>query len=338
MAYSAGAVALVLAGAVQAQVTKSVLDQWSVNNGTISAGSCAAGLTCAAPLTGDGFLTRLVTDTADGKQYYQTIVTMPGATATQAELDKLEFSDENLVSFNNNNGILDKQRIFQDQTVAIPGQADTFHVLFTNGSVIGTGWATDFVDLTQTIEVPKLIAGAAAGGDGFQTDFIYKSVGYNDITQGKSPYGVAMKITNYVPIFTKGGADDRQDFVLVEKRGDFMTPAGSATLPNQRKLLPTDPDTLTLTWKGDTAAGANTGVVGDRVQALWIGQNLSATAGQQFGFGAYTNFTDDKRISMFSLADPLGSAATGVSSPVLDWDPAVWGDLKTQGIIASPPL
>lgn len=326
MAYSVGAVALVLAGAAHAEPTRNALDNWTVNNGTITAGCAAASFTsCGAALTEDGFFSRLVVDQATGQQYFQTIVTMPGATATTAaDREMLAFSDENLVSFSSNNGIIDKQRLYQVETLNIPGTGnpglgippDTHDVIFKNGSVIGTGWAKDFVELTQTISDP-----AATGGDGFQTDFIFKQVGYADQPSGRVPTGKGMKITSFVPIDNSAG--DNQDFVLVDKQGDFVTTSGSASLPG--------PTGGTLNWSGDTAAGVNTGTRGDHIQALWLGQDISV-AGTQFGFTAFTNFApsavpaDAGRISVFSLSDP---AAT-------NWTTGTWGDLNTVGTITDP--
>lgn len=309
-AYSVGAVALVLAGAAHAEPTRNTLDNWTVNNGAITAGCAAASFTsCGAALTEDGFFSRLVVDQATGQQYFQTIVTMPGATATTAaERELLTFSDENLVSFSSNNGIIDKQRLYQVETLPIP-LVGTHDVTFKNGSVIGTGWAKDFVELTQTI---------SDNADGFQTDFIYKQVGYADEPSGRVPTGKGMKITSYVPIV----GTDKQDFVLVEKQGDFVS-TGSVTLPG--------PTGGTLNWSGDTSPGDNTGTRGDRVQALWVGQKLDV-AGVQFGFTAFTNFepsavpADAGRISVFSLSD---TAAT-------NWATGTWGDLNTVGTITDP--
>lgn len=317
-AYSVSAIALVLAGAAHADASKSTLDQWSVSSGNINA-TCPTGFSCGAALTDDGFYTRLIKEDGSGKQYFQTIVTMPGATATtQADLDKLVFADENFVSFSNNNGIIDKQRLYQKETLPIPLTPDTHDVIFRNGSVIGTGWAKDFVELTQHISDP-----AASGGDGFQTDFIFKQVGYADAPNNKFPTGKGMKLTSYVPLGPTAQGD-KQDFVLVEMQGDFVAADGSVTLDG--------PPGTTLNWSGDTAAGANTGTKGDRIQALYIGEQLSV-AGQAFGYTGYTNFApsavpgDAGKISTFSLS-------SGAVDP--SWSIPMWGNLNTEGTITDP--
>jgi hypothetical protein len=328
-AYSAGAVALVLAGAAHSAPPpdRTFFDKWTVSNGAISAPStlCAATYDCsAAALTSAGFYMRMITDTSLGKSYFQTIVTEPDATATA--VDSLTFSDENFVSYHNDSGIIDKQRINQDQLLTATLTSTPHTVEFRNGSVIGTGWGKDFVELTQSIADP-----IADGGDGFQVDFLYKQVGYSNGTS-ILPHGKGMKITNVVPISHVTGPTvikDRQDFVLVETQGDFTKgTVTSASLPNTNGS-----NGGALTWAGDTTAGP--GGDGDRVQALWIGQDISVTAGQQFGFGAYTNFTTTTRIDSFTLADTWGNASTGVPGADLNWNTTYWGDLKTEGTITS---
>ncbi len=322
IASSVGTVALLLAGAAHAEPGRSALDQWTVNAGTITAAPCpgAAGgsfSSCGTALSEKGFFSRLIVDSATGKQFFQTIITMPDATAaTKADLDKLAFADENFVSFSGSNGILDKQRIFQAQLVPKPGITDPHNVFFSNSSLVGTGWATDFVELTQAITDPS----GANNGDGFETHFAYKQVGYLDTstTTPRVPTGKAMKITSYIPI---SGTADKQDFVFVSKQGDLVKPNGSVQLPN-----PAGTGTLTLNWLGDTAPGVNTGVRGDHIQALWIGQNLNI-AGGQFGFTAFSKLNPSNvitdRIAKFSLDSPAA----------VNWDAAVWGNLNTTGTI-----
>jgi hypothetical protein len=316
VAYSAGAVALILAGVAHSEPTKNVLDNWTVNNGIITAGCDAGSFTsCGAALVENGFFSRQVVDQSTGKQYFQTIITMPGATAlTPADRDKLAFSDENLVSFGGTNGIIDKQRLYQADVLPVPGTFDTHEVIFKTDTIVGTGWATDFVDLTQSISDPT-----ATGGDGFQTNFLYKQVGYADEPNGRVPTGKGMKITSYIPVI----AADRQDFVLVNKQGDFNTANGSVSLPG--------PTGGTVNWSGDSTPGANTGTRGDQIQALWVGQQL-AVAGTQFGFTSYSNIApsaipaDAGKIGVFSLTD----------TAAVNWDQSIWGDLNTVGTITAP--
>lgn len=359
VAYSVGAVALVLAGAAQAALTgvkTGSLDQWSMTNGTISGSSCPTGFSCAPGLHDDGFMTRLVTHVSSGEQYFQTVVATPGASITDTQLQNKTygdnsdfFSDENFVSFNNVSGILDKQHLFQIEKVTNPGTgtnpgspvpvpAQTRNIIFTNHSVIGTGWAKDFVELTQTIEDVRdsanLRGQGNSFGDGFQLDFIYKQVGYSD-GAAKLPDGKAMKITNYVPLGQDNNPNsDRQDFVLVETAGTF-TKVGSVDLPD-KPLLQVNPG-QTLSW--DTP---------DRVQAIWIGQDLKA-AGSTFGYVGYTKWDDpfaananSQNVNMFSLSsnfvdysvDPVvGHRDSGDLRASTEWDPAVWGDVVTRTVL-----
>ncbi len=320
IASSVGTAALLLAGAAHAEPGRSALDNWTVNGGIITAAPCPGGgfSSCGTALTEKGFFSRLIVDQATGKQFFQTIVTMTDATATtKADLDKLAFADENFVSFSGNNGILDKQRIFQAEILPIPLRAP-HTVNFTNSSLIGTGWATNFVELKQAITDPKV-----TNGDGFETHFAYKQVGYADPLTSRAPTGKGMKITSYVPI---SGTGDRQDFVFVSKQGDMVAPNGSVQVPN-----PTSTANLTLNWLGDTAPGVNTGVRGDHIQALWIGQSLNI-AGGQFGFTAYSKLNPSNvvtdRIGKFNLESPAA----------VNWDPLIWGNLSTAGEITAPFL
>lgn len=316
IARSAGTVALLLAGASQAEPSKANLDNWSVTNGIISA-ACPTGAgnftSCGTALSETGFFSRLVVDAATGKQFFQTIVTMPNANATtKADLDKLAFANENFVSFSGTNGILDKQRIFQAENVPGVGTAPSHVVNFSNASLIGTGWAKDFVELTQSITDPTITK-----GDGFQTHFLYKQNGYSDPTRSLSPTGKGMKITSFTPIGSATG--DGQDFVFVDKQGDFVVQPAT---PNTVVL--TGPTGGTLTWVGDTAPGANTGTRGANIQAIYIGQK-SAVAGVGFGFNSYANMTSTpvQKISTFDLALP------GAKS----WSDSIWGTTNTQGEI-----
>ncbi len=294
-ASSVGAVALIVSGAVMAVPP---FDKWSVSGGTISA-SCTGGLVCGEALVDKGFFQRMITE--GGTTYFQTIITEDNATAGSGALDSLLFSDESFVRTGNVNGILDKQRI--SETVANTGSSPTTFTKFSASTELGSGWGGNSLTLTQYLEDTS---------DGFQTDFIFKQVG-----PSANPIAKGMKITAYVPI-EKG---DDQDFVLVDLQGDYAQGGGSVSLTG-------DNNPGTMTWAVDDSPNDNSGVVGDRIQAIWIGQNLSSIVGQQFGFTAYDNKTSaaDDFISVFSLTDMSAQS----------WLTNTWGDLVTQGTITSP--
>ncbi len=316
IASSVGTVALLLAGAAQAEPSKAHFDNWTVTGGTISAG-CATGAgnftSCGTAISEKGFFSRLVVDQATGKQFFQTIVTMPDANAANpAALENLAFANENFVSFSGSNGILDKQRIFQAQVVPPVGTGIAHTVNFTNASTIGTGWAKDFVELKQAITAPTVTA-----GDGFETHFLYKQVGYNDPTTSRVPTGKGMKITSFSPIGSV--PSDGQNFVLVDKQGDYVVQPAT---PNT--IVLTGPTGGTLTWVGDSALGVNTGTRGANIQAIYIGQD-SATAGLGFGFSTYANMTVNP-VNKIAIFDLVKSASVG-------WSDAIWGSTVTKGPI-----
>ncbi len=328
-ASSIGAVALILAGTATAAApglpgekdpfgNGAIFDQWSVDNGTISADACTTNFSCGAALTDAGFFMRLVTDKNTGEMFYQTIVTEFDATAKKDELDeKLAFSDENFVSASNSSGILDKQRLTQNQGLFDTNTMTTIgNVRFENFTEIGTGWATDYVVLTQKIK--EDLVSTPASLEDFQTDFIF----YQDKYSTDPNKSVGMKITQYVPIAAGPGIIDRQDLVLVDLRGDYVAAAGSINIPDNG-------------FNGQNQLGGGTVAwnAGDRIYGLWIGEDLSAVAGQQFGFVAYDKDPEvaGDRIQAFTLGDTWAEPNEHSS-----WDTALWGTLETVGTISVP--
>ena len=310
-AYSVGAVALVLAGSVMAALPAQ--DKWSVTTGIINGGTCTdlgATFTCGTAMTDNGFYQRMVTDTATNVVYFQTIITENGATATNAALDGLKFSDESFVRTGNVNGIFDKQRISETKNTTT----------FTASTVLGSGWAGDNLKLTQ---------GLKDTSDSFQTDFIFAQKGNASLssTSAGSVYAKGMKITAYVPL-QGGAAGDSQDFVLVDLSGDYAksSVAGSAVGTSKVVLAGATPDTMQ--WTHDNTAGNNTGNMGENIKAIWVGQDLTNLVGQQFGFLSYENKTTPAYISNYTLAGTLKTDAS--------WDAALWGDRTTKPAITDP--
>ncbi len=306
-ASSAGAVALVLSGSVLAAAP--AFDSWTVNNGTIAGAACGAGalagFSCGTAMTDLGFYQRMVTETSTGQQYFQTIITENNATAANATaLDALVFADESFVRTGNVTGIADKQRISQVSATTT----------FKASTTLSSGWAGDSLKLTQ---------GLKDTFDNFQTDFIFRQEGDASTNNGADVTASGMKITAYVPI----QGTDKQDFVLVDLSGDYARIVSNPVAGKSTVTLPASPANLVMTWTNDTVKG-NGGTKGDRVQAVWIGQDLSTIVGQTFGFTSYDNKTTAANdfISTFSLTNMAAIA----------WDTNVWGARATTGAISDP--
>lgn len=323
-----------------------VFDQWQVNDGMITATDCSAisnNFTCGDALADKGFYMRLITDDATGEMFFQTIVTEANADVG-TNLDELRFSDENFVSGANNSGILDKQRLVETQKLNSTG--DT--VYFGNFTEIGTGWASDYLVLEQTIK-ENLVYSAdvdpsnvMGGGNvktttfsDFQTDFIFHQDGYST-DDGR---GVGMKITQYVPILnhdeyvnaagdTVAATIDSQDLVLVDLRGSYVPAGGSIHID------PNEFDSQNQLGGGTTEWNAD-----NRIYTTWIGQDIGATVGQQFGFVTYDNLSTATadRIQTFTLGDSWqldnNDDTGGDFAKVPSWTTSLWGNLVTTGSI-----
>lgn len=309
-ASSVGAVALVLSGSVLAAAP--AFDSWTVSNGTISGAACGSGalvgFSCGTAMSDTGFFQRMVTETATGQQFFQTIITENNATATNAAaLDALVFADESFVRTGNTPGLADKQRISQ-----VSGT-----VSFKTSTTLNSGWAGDSLKLTQSLKDTS---------DSFQTDFIFRQEGNASILDGSKITAKGMKITAYVPI----QGTDKQDFVLVDLSGDYARIASNLAAGKSTVTIPGGTPPKVMSWTNDTVKGGDVGTAGygDRVQAVWIGQDLSTIVGQVFGFTSYDNKTSTANdfISDFSLS----------SMAAVAWDTAVWGDRVTQGAITDP--
>ncbi len=297
-ASSAGAVALVLSGSVMAAAP--AFDAWTVSTGTIT-GNTQAGFTYGSALSDKGFFQRQVTETATGQVFFQTIITENNATAaTVPALDALLYADESFVRTGNVNGIADKQRISD-----VDGTKT-----FNTSATLNSGWAGDKLTLTQRLKDTA---------DNFQTDFIFSQKG-----PSTAPTAKGVKITAYIPI---AGAD-KQDFVLVDLQGDYANVVSNVAAG---KSTVTVPVSQVMTWANDTSAntiGTAGGTEGDRIKAIWVGQDMTTAVGQVFGLTSYDNITSvaNDYISTFSLT---GTAA-------VSWDTAVWGNLTTSGTVTNP--
>ncbi|MBI3773680.1 MAG: hypothetical protein HY272_13405 [Gammaproteobacteria bacterium] len=299
-ATSIGSAALVLSGvAMAAAPTTANFDQWSVSTGTIGA-ACPTGFTCGTAVTGDGFFQRQIVDTtAGGKTYFQTIITDTGATATQPNLANLTFGDESFVQTQNTaGGILDKQRLKE-----VSG-ADTF-----GGSTsIQSGWAGALVNLGQSLK--------NTSGSGFRTDFFYEADTAN-LTAGV-PNNMKMKVASRVGLTGTAalGTDqiwqaaptgiDWQEFLLAEAKGTYISANG------------------TLNLAGATPATSITYTTGNDIKGVYVGQNMNATVGQEFGYQNFDNVSD--ALALISKFGLTAGSAVGPSG----W-PAVFGSTATDG-------
>lgn len=340
IASSVGAAALILAGSAIAAdaITPGLgsgtndpfgdpqgelFDQWTVTSGNIDASSCTNNFTCGAALEDDGFFTRLITNDSTGEMFFHTIVTEADANGDPGDLT-VQFSDENFVSGSNSVGILDRQRIKAIELMYAQNNTIAGFRHFDNFTEIGTGWASDYLVLTQKIEDDDWSTSTV---EDFQTDFIFHQKGYStDIDKS-----VGMKITQYVPIARVDAnnvvqAWDKQDLVLVDLRGEYAPNVG-------------DPDVEIVDqgFNGQNQLGGGTlnWNAEERIYGLWIGQELDDVAGQQFGFVAYDIDPEvaGDRIQAFTLADTWAEPGIGIGETP-GWDTSLWGTLETTGTIS----
>ena len=252
-----GSAALILAGTAVAG-PPTPYDDWRVSAGVITspAGAplpCPTGFTCGAPLIGDGFLQRTLTQNIPGGavQYFQTIITNQGATA--ANPANLDFSDESFVRSSTGgqaaSGIADRQRIND-----IPQNLTTTNEL-------NMGWAntggTPELNLSQTLTEPAT---------NFSTDFNFQSNNAGADRKMTIGQSVSLQQTGQ-----PGSAGDVQGFKLVQVGGNTFVPAaGSATTQ----------DGQTVNW-----------TAGQTVQAIWVGQDMTGSTSQLFGFQSFANLS-----------------------------------------------
>lgn len=301
-ATSLGSVALILAGSAYAGGPTS-FDKWSAAGGTITMGdydtgtagnqTCPTGFTCNTPVTGDGFMQRQMTRTADSKQFFQTVVTDSGVTGAPGALT---FSDETFI-MSGTSGLAGKQRaLTTEATVSDYGASTT---AFSLNSNVLSGWAQGAgedklqvtQDLTETLNATseKLLVNT------FSLDVA-------------STGNLAMAVDQAV-LVTKGANtaansdDDIQRFVMKEYTGTKQTQARSAATAT--------PDLL---WSG----GDTDWVAGNDIKVVWVGQQLVASGGESFSFQSYENVTSSSLIGEFrtgqtlpySWVAPFGTAPT----------------------------
>jgi len=296
-ASSLGAVALVLSGAAMAASPTGTFDAWGVTTGTITPTStggtganCPTGFTCATAVTGEGFYQRQITEDSSGNDFFQTIITDKTVTGAPGALT---FSDESYVRTGNVSGLADKTQM---QEVTTTG---TLTETFEGSTELGTGWANggsnDLAEIYQAI----IADDSASGAEDFDAKFWLKQLG------AEGAAGKLMRISSQVDIqeatTTPAAGAGSQDFVLVELSGSENSALGTADLGVDGSI----------TW-----------AAGDRIKAIWVGQDMAAIDGvqQEFGFTAYEDFTGATTgaVDTFSLL-------SGSSAAPVDWDAPTWG-------------
>ena len=293
-ASSVGAVALILSGATIAASPTGAFDAWDVTAGVVDVGACPTGFTCATAVTGEGFFQRQISHTASGADYFQTIITDKTATGSPGALS---FSDESYVRTGNVTGLADKAMMKEDVVTG------TLTETFEGSTELGTGWANADGGGTAKNET-KIYQGiiavdTAADAEDFDAKFWLRQTGDNAAT------GKFMRISSTVDIQETGVvADASQDFVLVELSGSENSGASDVFLAGSG----------TVDWN-----------IGDRIKAVWVGQDMAdlTDVAQEFGFTAYEDFDSTTNlINQFSLL--AGSSAAPVS-----WDTGVWDTSST---------
>lgn len=261
---------------------------FSASAGAITAGACPSGFSCAAAITGDGFLQRQVTDTGTGTVYFQTIIVDKGSTiADGTDLSAATFADESFVQQGGGTGIADSSHV-----LAGPVAPDTS--TFTGDTQINVGWAKgpteDLINVNQTINDPN------------------KAVMIFNLTDNSTD-NTNPVVTLDQTVWMADGAgnnpnNDRQHMYLKQ-----LQAASSGTTA----ALPT----------GATPATTLSYNAGDIIQAMWLGQQVTGgtTGGaQNFGTQSYTvnptttadsiSYSDQTVVGPFNWDTTFGTAPT----------------------------
>lgn len=247
---------------------------WSVSGGAItpsvsSNGNDATG--CPTGFTCGAAITgdgffQRQVTAGDGTKYFQTIVTPTGATASGSGLSGLEFTDENFVKQGGGTGIADSQHISAAGTPSNPGD-------FASTTNINAGWAKtsaseNLIDLNQSV---------TDAVNGFTLDFTLTDASTNNTAP-------VVGINESVSL----GGTDKQEFYLTQLKASG---AGTST-----PTLPT----------GATGTGSISWAANDIIQAMWLGQAVTAGTGGTQGFNVqgYTNVTTGSTTS-YSEQGPI---------------------------------
>ncbi|HHM06113.1 MAG TPA: hypothetical protein ENJ19_10285 [Gammaproteobacteria bacterium] len=302
---SMGSAALICAGAAVAGPPSGfTFNDWTVSNGDIAlkATTCPTGYTCGSPILGKGFLQRQLKENASGIIYFQTIVTNQDATFDAGTATTRPFSDENFVR-TGVTGISSRQSI-QDTTIDPITSVATD---FATSLVLDTGWASTLAGKEAQMEITQSLTQATTG---FTNDFILQQEGSGDTVLGRW-----MSIDQGVDLTPESTTTtDLQEFVLVQVKGNKQTTTRDAasTANDPVDLLPTG------ATSSDGAAPSNdlSWTAGQEIKVVWIGQDM-ASAGQKYGFQAYTNVADANRtISYFEIGGGTGPfEAPGTPAP-----------------------
>lgn len=242
---------------------------WSVSNGVITAACPPGAVVCIGAHSSEGFLQRSLKG-ADGKDYFQLIVTDSDATGTPSTL---AFASESLVRMGSSaqNGII-SQMLLRDVGNSMFGFADR--------AVVRTGWADSATQPNIDIE-HHFATKIPSEFFEFKNDFAYKA----NMDAANDRTGFWMDISQVQVgtwnLGTRGASStafssrtDQGMFVRREIAGDMLTASGSLA-------------------SGDKSSGLSW-VAGDDIKVTWFGQvfNGGNEATPRFYYQAYDRVND----------------------------------------------
>lgn len=282
--------------AVAGLPTGLAFDQYTATNGVItpSTGSaannyCATGFTCDAPISGDGFYQRQVTDNATGVKYFQTIVLDKQSNIASlpdfSDPAKATFADESFVQQGAGTGIGNKSRVNAQGT-----GADTT-VLHTTSSVFtGTAFSTNPSATNGDLTVNQTLDDSAT----------LTHIGF-DLTRaaGATAPDIALDSTVYLVDngVTPTTASPKQLFVLRQSTAagaGYLSSDGTATGSDLVSIYGLQSTSNPTGAKLDPTSASTplAYVAGDTIQLMWVAQQVvtdptSTPVGAQ-SFGAET--------------------------------------------------
>jgi hypothetical protein len=298
--YNSGASGNTSAGVYDAWSATLVTGATSIVINVGAGATCPAGWTCGAPVTGDGFYQREISNGA--AKYFQTIITDAGVSGAPSTLG---YADETFVRIGVT-GLAGKQRM----TVSSVDGATFEKTTFATSTLIDSGWADavanqDHIDISQGVTIDRCQVTAPATKDSTCSAGAYVTSFDNQFAFGQDTNAttsavLGQAITMSQMVETKDGNnatasvrtdDDLQKFILRKYTGTQSTvtrTAGSAT--NLTSNFTNPGNTLLPTGAKNTATGAALNDLawsaGDTVQVSWIGQSQPST-NEVFSYQGY---------------------------------------------------
>lgn len=258
-------------------------DQWSVNNGTISA-QCVGGVACGGGVSGPGMLQRPV-DNGTAK-FIQSIMTNPNATGTPATLS---FASESFVkqgwtsSDTVNGGTVSSAQSDTGGGIALKQRmvetGSSFQGAFNLTTLIHTGWADD--NSTPTIEINQH-NGSNLAVVQWSNDFVYKQ----NVNAAGTVTGLSMDIDqlginlrNFDPIKAQENhPNDVMHYVRRRRAGDM------------------NPGRLGGVSGGGGGSSVPAFTAGGDAQVTWFGMYYYGEPGPNtsIGYQAYDDLSDTR--------------------------------------------